>query len=182
MNRERARWILVAFGAAVAVALLVWGLTVALKRESSGGGRFPENADGSRTIDLYFPGREGGMATETREILGGETLEDDVRRTVEELIRGPSEEGVRPLPSTTRLLSVFWDGDGEIALNFSDDLRTDHPGGSEAELATVRCLIRTVAANFAAVERVRLLVDGDPVATLAGHVDLSRALNVEDHR
>jgi spore germination protein GerM len=101
---------------------------------------------------------------------------------VEELVRGPAEEGVRPIPSTTRLLAVFWDGDGELVLNFSDDLRTDHPGGSEAEIATVRCLVRTIAGNFPAVERVRLLVDGEPVATLAGHVDLSRALDVEDYR
>jgi hypothetical protein len=182
VNRERARWIAGLAGAAVLVALLLWGLEVALRRETSGGGRIPESGDGSRTIDLYFPGREGGLATETREILGGESLESDVRRAVEELVRGPAEEGVRPIPSTTRLLDVFWDGDGELVLNFSDDLRTDHPGGSEAEIATVRCLVRTIAGNFPAVERVRLLVDGEPVATLAGHVDLSRALDVEDYR
>ena len=36
------------------------------------------------------------------------------------------------------LLNVFYDGAGEVALNFTDHLRTDHPGGSDAEIATLR--------------------------------------------
>jgi Sporulation and spore germination len=168
---------------AVGVALVLGGLEVALKRESADVGKPPpeEEEGGTRTVELRFPDARGGTVIETREIASGDHLEKNVRRVVEELISGP-ESGVRPLPAETRLLDVFFDGDGELTLNFSDDVRTDHPGGSAAEVVTLRCLVSTIAANFPAVDRVRVLVDGQTIPSLAGHVDLSRPLNVEDYR
>ncbi|MFN8180121.1 MAG: GerMN domain-containing protein [bacterium] len=175
-------WV-VGVSVAVALALFAWGLDVALKREAGDVGKPPveDGEGGTRSVELTFPGASGGLAVETREIAGGDHLEDDVRRVVEELIAGPST-GVRALPAATRLLDVFFDGEGELTLNFSDDLRTDHPGGSAAEMATLHCLIATIAANFPAVDRVRVLVDGETVSTLAGHADLSEPLKVEDYR
>jgi spore germination protein GerM len=170
-----------AFGS-VALALVLWGLEIALKREASDVGKPGVDAvAGTRTVELTFPSADGRFIVETREIVGGDHIEQEVRRTVEELIAGP-QEGVRPLPAATRLLDVFFDGDGEITLNFSDDLRTDHPGGSEAETATLRCLVGTIAANFPGVDRVRVLVDGDVIPTLAGHVDLSEPIPVSAFR
>lgn len=176
----RKRWI-VAISAGSA-ALVLWGLQVAVNRDATDIGK--PGADpltGTRTVELTFPNSDGRFIVETREIVGGDHIEQDVRRAIEELIVGP-QEGVRPLPSATRLLDVFFDGDGELTLNFSDDLRTDHPGGSEAEMATLRCLVTTIAANFPAVDRVRVLVDGETIPTLAGHMDLREPLNVEDYR
>lgn len=175
-------WILGAAGAVVLVGLIVWGLGVALRREAVDvGPASVEPPDGARTVELILPARDGDLRFETREIVGGDRLEDNVRRTVEELIRGGAS-GLHPLPEATRLLDVFFDGDGELVLNFSDDLRTDHPGGSEAELATVRCLVGTLATNFPAIDRVRILVDGENVPTLAGHADLGGPLEVDDYR
>lgn len=174
------RWI-VAISAGSA-ALVAWGLEVAVNREAADVGK--PGADplaGTRTVELTFPDADGRFVVETREIVGGDHLEQDVRRAIEELIAGP-KDGVTALPNTTRLLDVFFDGDGELTLNFSDDLRTDHPGGSEAEMATLRCLVTTIAANFPAVDRVRVLVDGETIPTLAGHADLREPLNVEDYR
>ena len=170
---------LVAFG----MALVLWAVDEALNRESSSDVGKPgvESVDGTRTVDLTFPDDEGRFVTETREIVGDDHLEQEVRHVVEELITGP-KEGVHPLPANTKILDVFFDGDGELTLNFSDDLRTDHPGGSEAEMATLRCLVATIATNFPAVDRVRVLVDGESVPTLAGHADLSEPLKVEDYR
>lgn len=181
MTSERRRWITGLACGAVVLVLILWGLQTALRRETVSGGAFPEGNDGSRSIDLVFPDEEQGFAVESREVLGGEFLEDDVRRTVDELILG-STAGAHPLPPTTRLLDVFFDGDGELVLNFSEELRNDHPGGSEAELASLRCLAGTIAANFPAVERMRVLIDGEAITTLAGHVDLAGALDVEDYR
>ena len=169
-------------GAAVVLALLLWGFEIALRRENVDVGRPTSDVPGgARTIELLVPDGDGRFDVETREIVGGETAESEIRRAIEELIRG-SEKGIHPLPSTTRLLDVFLDGNGELILNFSDDLRKDHPGGSEAELATVRCLLSTIGANFPDVERVRLLVEGEPITTIAGHADLSGALAVDRYR
>ena len=48
--------------------------------------------------------------------------------------------------------------------------------GSSEELAAVQSLVLTVTKNLPAVTRVILLVGGEPVETLAGHVDLTRPL------
>jgi hypothetical protein len=47
--------------------------------------------------------------------------------------------------------------------------------GSE-ELTIVAALVDTVLQNVAETTRVRLLVNGEPAETLAGHVDLTRPL------
>jgi hypothetical protein len=173
------RWQIGAAAAAALLLLLI--LWTALRREDVAVVPPPsEELAGTRTVELFFPGPNGGLQRETREILGSDFLEMDVSRAVEELIRGP-EAGVRPIPPTTRLLAAFFDGDGEITLSFSDHLRTEHPGGSEAEMETIRCLVATVGTNFPGVDRVRILVEGDAVSTLAGHADLSRPLPVEDY-
>lgn len=177
----RFRW-LIALGA-FGLVLIGGGLWYALQREEPVVVAPASEAviQGTRTIDLFFPGPEGEILRESREIVGSEFLEDDVRRAVEELIRGGTA-GIRPVPSSTRLLNVFYDGTGEITLNFTDHLRTDHPGGSEAELATLRCLVSTVGSNFPGVDQVRLLIEGDEAVTLAGHTDLRDPLRVADYR
>lgn len=48
--------------------------------------------------------------------------------------------------------------------------------GSSEELAAVQSLVLTVTKNLPAVTRVILLVGGEPVETLAGHVDLTHPI------
>lgn len=157
---------------------LVWVLR---QEEQPVVGGVPDDVRGTRTVELFLPGPDGDLVRETREIVGGDFLEADVRRAVEELIAG-GEAGIRPVPPSTRLKNVFHDGEGGITLNFSEHLRSDHPGGSEAENATLRSLVTTVGVNFPGVDRVLVLIDGEMVSTLAGHADLSKPLNVQDYR
>jgi len=172
------------WGAAIVAAgiLLLGGLYLALQREETPVvGPSTELLEGTRTVQLFFPSPDGGIRSETREILGGEFLEQDVRRAVEELIAGGAT-GLHPLPPATRLVNVFSDGEGEITLNFSEHLRADHPGGSEAEMATLRCLVATIGTSFPGVDRVRILIEGETVPSLAGHADLRDPLEVADFR
>ncbi|GJM45354.1 MAG: hypothetical protein DHS20C21_21960 [Gemmatimonadota bacterium] len=168
--------------AGVAVLAIAVGLFAALRREDSGVvAPVAVEVAGTRSVNLFFPGASGGLQRETREILGSDFLAVDVRRTVEELIAGP-ESGPSPFPAGTLVLSTFFDQEGEVTVNFSDHLTTDHPGGSAAEIETIRCLVTTIGRNFPGVDRVRILIDGDVAATLAGHTDLSRPLPVDDYR
>lgn len=172
------RWWLAGIAGAAA---LTAGLFFALHREGAPIVTAPvEEVQGTRSVDLYFPGLEGELVTETREIVGAETMEADVRRVVEELVSGGSR-GIRPLPANTRLLNVFQDGAGGVTLNFSEHFRSDHPGGSEAELVTLRCLVSTLGTNFPEIDRVQVLVEGEVVPTLAGHADLARPLEAADY-
>ncbi len=165
------------------VLAIAGGLYFALQREE-----IPvrplaeEEIPGTRTVELVFAALDGGTVREARGILGSEQLEDDLRRTIAELIRGPAQAGLAVMPHSTQLFNVFYDGEGEVTLNFSEHLRADHPGGSAAEFATLRCLLATIHQNFPEVERVRLLIGGQSVSTLAGHADISAPLQVSDYR
>ena len=53
------------------------------------------------------------------------------------------------------------------------------PGGSLPELLTIYGLADTIAENFPHLRQVRILVEGEPVATLKGHVDLREAVKAD---
>jgi len=89
----------------------------------------------------------------------------------ERLIResGVFPEGVRLLSATVQ--------NGALQLNFSSELTQNFAGGSDDEAALVNAITST-AGSFPNVERVQILVDGKPVESLGGHIDLSHALPV----
>ena len=89
----------------------------------------------------------------------------------ETLIResGVFPKGARLLGATIR--------DGMLQLNFSPELTQNFEGGSDDEAALVNAITST-AGSFPNVERVQILVDGKPIESLGGHIDLSHALPV----
>ena len=58
-------------------------------------------------------------------------------------------------------------------VDFSQELISNHVGGTSAEELTVYSLSNTLIANFPAVKSVQFLVEGREVTTLAGHLDLT---------
>jgi len=136
-------------------------------------------APGSATV--YFGDRLGrALVSERRDVVAGSTLEARVKGVVAAMAEEPETQGaVRVLPPAARLGRVFHDADSAtLYLDFSPELVTQHPGGSTAEWATLAALARTVSANFPEIARLQLLVDGQPVETLAGHFDTSQPLDL----
>jgi spore germination protein GerM len=134
-----------------------------------------------RNVTLYFGDRDGkGLVTERRDVPASSALETSVEAVIQALAAGPEVEGsVRTLPDGARLRRAFHDSESAtIYLDFDPALVTRHPGGSAAEYATVAALVRTLGANFPQIVRVQILVDGQPVETLAGHFDTSRPLEI----
>ncbi len=54
-----------------------------------------------------------------------------------------------------------------------------HPGGSISELFTVYGLANTLAVNFPHVRQVRILIEGEAVESLKGHVGLRDAVKAD---
>ncbi|MCS7208095.1 MAG: GerMN domain-containing protein [Fimbriimonadales bacterium] len=79
-------------------------------------------------------------------------------------------------PSGTRLLSATAQG-STLQLNFSRELVENFAGGSAFEAPLINAITRT-AGSFPDIERVQILVEGKPVETLGGHIDISQALPV----
>ena len=65
---------------------------------------------------------------------------------------------------------------GVAWVNFSREFLNGVGGGSAAELSAIYAVVNSIALNLEGIERVGILIDGQPVQTLNGHLDLSRPL------
>jgi len=139
------------------------------------------DAEAERRINvrLYFETPDSdGLLSEERTIAFSDDLSRQIRILVEELVHGP-ESGLQPtLPPETRVLEVFVTGRGVAYVNLSGEASA-LPGGSRSEMHTVYSVVNSVVANFPAVRRVQILVEDRMVASLGGHVDLSRPLTAD---
>lgn len=123
------------------------------------------------SVQLYFATKDGmNLVVEERAVRG-----DRVTAAVEELIRGPrSEELSSTIPNGAALLSIKVEK-GLCTVNFNENLVKNHWGGSTGELLTVYSIVNTLC-QFPGIERVQLLIEGQKVETLAGHLMLDESL------
>jgi hypothetical protein len=128
----------------------------------------------SAIITLYFPAYEqGGLLEETREISWAETEPDRIRQVLLALLEGSHQGYSRPLPPATDIRAVFLAPDGTVLLDLSNQALTEFSPGIESEVLAVYSIVNSLAANIRSVKRVKILVQGQEVDTLDGHVDLS---------
>jgi hypothetical protein len=129
------------------------------------------------SVRLYFEAADrDGLLPEERDIAFSPDLAQQIRTVVEELAKGPTSGLVATLPAGTRVHEVFVQAQGIACVSLSGEVASGLPGGSRAELLTVYSLVNTIVTNFPAVSRVQLMVNDQLTSSLAGHVDLSRAL------
>ncbi|ALC15441.1 hypothetical protein DSOUD_0653 [Desulfuromonas soudanensis] len=132
-----------------------------------------------REVVLYFGSADGShLVPEGREI--EDCLEERacLMETVRALIAGPVGDLTPVFPSHAVLLDIVEEG-GTAQVDFSGDLVTGHPGGSISELLTIYSLANTLSENFPYVRQVQILVDGAPIETLKGHVDLREPVKAD---
>ncbi len=126
-------------------------------------------AAGRIQVKLYVlasSGRE--LATETEEILYSSSLQQQAKEVINLLLRRSGA-----IPRGVSLRELFITSQGVAYLDLSQEVVSNHPGGSSAEQLTVFSLSQTLIANFPAVKTVKILVEGREVQTLAGHLDLT---------
>jgi germination protein M len=100
------------------------------------------------------------------------------RAALAELIRGEVPRGCeRPLPLGTTVRSIRV-ADGVAIVDFSEELITGFRGGSDNEGVTVYSIVNTLT-SLPGVKKVRLLVGGEKVNTVGGHLDVSVPLAYE---
>ncbi|MCD6575184.1 GerMN domain-containing protein [Candidatus Aerophobetes bacterium] len=129
----------------------------------------------SKVITLYFstPDEQFLVPVKRRIIFDKEqSVNDKVRRVVEELIKGPEKEFLSPtLPQEAKIRAVYIKED-IIYIDFTPSLAKNHPGGTSAELMSVYSIVNTLLENFPSYSRVQILIEGTPHKTLVGHIDI----------
>jgi len=94
------------------------------------------------------------------------------------LLAGPVDAELRTLPPDAVLLAFYLMPDGTGIADFSEALATSIPSGIASEELAVDSIARTLEANVPQVQRLKILIHGQEVETLAGHLDLMGAFVV----
>ena len=126
---------------------------------------------------LFYVDEQGtGLRGVEQEVLYGEGTAEQARRIIEAQMAPAPAPHVSAIPAGTKLRTVFFTKAGEIYVDVSADLQTNHPGGTTNETLTVYALVSALTSNLPAVTGVQILVEGREVDTLAGHLDLRRPI------
>jgi spore germination protein GerM len=182
--RRHTNRIAIAIAAAMFLAAAAWLFFAphdALEPESPIVSGTPDAAEASRPVTLWFGNEEAtGLVAEERALEATVTRDERIAAAVRALITGPTQsDAVRTLPEGVQLQRVLIDDENStVYLDFDQTLVTRHPGGTAAESMTLRSIARTIGANFPGIARVQLLVEGEAVESLAGHVDTSKPLEI----
>lgn len=95
------------------------------------------------------------------------------KQVLNTLLAGPVDSELRTLPPDAVLLAFYLLPDGTGIADFSEALASSIPSGIESEQLAVDSITRTLAANVPEVMRLKILIHGQEVETLAGHLDLT---------
>jgi spore germination protein GerM len=85
----------------------------------------------------------------------------------------PPTPGQRTIPADAELLAFYILPDGTAVADFSDALSTETPSGILSEEMAVNSIASTLASNVPGLRRLKILIHGQEVETLAGNVDLT---------
>ena len=127
----------------------------------------------TREVVLYFASADGlALEGEIRAIPRQEGM---ARATLNQLIAGPQVAGLLPTIPNGTILRDINIRDGVCIVDFSWDIVAHHPGGLQNEQLTIYSIINTLS-QFESIEQVRILIEGQEVNTLIGHIDISEAM------
>jgi len=178
-------------GTALAAVLFAWaviaGLTRVLNTPAPGTAAIDPPAAPPAVIDpavprikatLYFASDDGLRLVPTeREVPLAEGVVAQARSILEaQLAAEPPAPLVSTIPKGATLRGIFVSQRNEAFVDLDPTVRTNHPGGSHAELMTVYTIVNALLTNLPNLQEVQILIGGQEADTLAGHVDLRRPL------
>jgi len=95
------------------------------------------------------------------------------KQVLQALIADTPSSEQRTIPADAELLAFYILPDGTTIADFSDALSSETPSGIESEQLVVDSISQTLENNVATVRRLKILIHGQEVETLAGHLDLT---------
>ena len=161
---------------ALSVALLV--ITGCGKKKETPVNLNAANKVSVRSVRLYYESPRMLLEAEPRNIPLPESTPAAIPVVVRELMKGPAQPPLaRLFPTDTVVRGAYLLPGGTVIVDLGGDTLVSGWGtGSHQELMSAYSLVHTLTANFDEVRRVRVLLNGSPAETLAGHVSLVKSL------
>lgn len=120
--------------------------------------------------NLYFGTADGRMLYREERALEIQNSMLLARELVEELIKGPSVNGLsQTLPKQTKIRQLEIK-DGICYVDLSKEFSTKHPGGEQLVMLTVYSIVNTLT-ELPEVEKVQFLIDGEKKDNYQGLYD-----------
>lgn len=132
--------------------------------------KLPETA-----VDLYF-GVEDGTLRKERRIINAEITPENAYLLVEELIKGTENPGntLNVLPAGTTILNYQYDSEKKMAIiDLGGNIRDAR--GSMGEIFAIFSIVNTLT-EVEGIEMVQILIEGQKVESLSGHIYLMEPL------
>ena len=125
-----------------------------------------------KEISVYFSTQEAMYLKAEKRLIKTDKLYSNA---ISELIAGPSNpENNRTIPRGVELNSIVVEN-GLARADFNQALIDNHWGGSTGERMTVYSIVNTLT-QFDEIERVLIIIDGEKIESLAGHMDLTEEI------
>ncbi len=162
-----------------ALALLVVTAACQQKKKETPVNLNAANRVSVRPVRLYFESPRMLLAAEPRNLPLPESPAAAMPVVVRELMKGPAANSQlgRLFPADTVVRATYLLPGGTVIVDLGGNTLTAGWGtGSHQELMSVYSLVQTLTANFIDAKRVRVLINGTPAETLAGHISLAKSL------
>jgi hypothetical protein len=129
-------------------------------------------------VQLYFPGPNGRLVRESREIEGSAEPSRLASHVVAALLEGPrADSSYRPFPEDVTLGEVQVGADGTAYVDLLSPASVSPPiAGTTRELLTLYSLVNSVVENVPGARSLVVLWNGRQPRTFGGHIDTSRPL------
>ena len=132
-----------------------------------------------KKIKVYFA-NEDATGLVAREKESKEITDDKYTVAIKMLIEGTTEKGtVSMIPPKTKVRGIKIEN-GIAYVNFSQELIKKFNGGSAGEIMLVGSIVNTLT-EFPEIKAVQIMVEGEKVETIAGHMDTSEPLKRFEH-
>lgn len=127
-------------------------------------------------VDVYFPGADGLLHPERREIETTGDPEAQVEAVARLVLAGPKGgELAAPFPEGVELATVQLSAEGIAFIDLTSSRGNEvPPAGSTEERQRVMSLVNSVSLNVSEARRVVLLWNGVQPETFGGHFDSTR--------
>jgi hypothetical protein len=138
----------------------------------------PEKAVPRIKATLFFASEDGlRLVPAERDVALAEGMVAQARSIIEAQLAAEAPPPlVSTIPKGSTLRGIFISQRNEAFVDLDPTIRSAHPGGTLQELMTVYTIVNALLTNLPNLREVQILIGGQEVDTLAGHVDLRRPL------
>ena len=133
-------------------------------------------------VRLPFPAKDKpGFAVQSAEIYQVSSQGAQIKQALNRLFEGPTAPGANPaFPAGFKYRELFLTEKGLAVVDLDPDSVKALPGGTTSEFVALYCIVKTILDNFHDAKRVQILINGEAKESLAGHMDISGPLTLED--